>query len=67
MSKVIDRNELRSLVDQESAQLVEVLPSDEYESLHIAGAINIPLKVLAAQAARLDRALPVVVYCNDFQ
>ncbi len=50
-----------------SAQLVDVLPHDEFESEHIAGAINIPLKEVAANAARLDRARPVIAYCNDFQ
>jgi len=50
-----------------SAQLVEVLTRDEFESEHIPGAINIPLKQLAASTDRLDRARPVIVYCNDFQ
>ena len=53
---------------QESAQLVEVLPRDEYESEHIAGAINLPLKEIADHAERmLDRDRPVILYCNDFQ
>ena len=67
MSKVIDRTELQRLRDQESAQLVEVLPADEYEAEHIAGAINLPLKHLTDGAARLDRSRPVIVYCFDFQ
>lgn len=51
-----------------SAQLVEVLPQEEYESEHIAGAISIPLSHLDAQGARvLDRGRPVIVYCDDFQ
>lgn len=48
------------------AQLVEVLPVDEYEELHLRGAINIPLKQLdATSAARLDPERDVVVYCWD--
>ena len=49
-----------------STQLVEVLPADEYEELHLPGAISIPLKQLDADAAqRLDRRRKVVVYCWD--
>ena len=67
MAKLVDRNEVQRLRDHESAQIVEVLPADEYESEHIPGAINIPLKTLAHGADRLDRNQPVIVYCNDFQ
>lgn len=57
--------ELRRLLDQE-AQLVEVLPVDEYDEMHLPGAVNIPLKTLnAVTTADLDRARPVVVYCWD--
>ncbi|MDQ6729652.1 MAG: rhodanese-like domain-containing protein [Actinomycetota bacterium] len=48
------------------AQLVEVLPADEYDEEHLPGAINIPLKKLdATSAAQLDPRKPVVVYCYD--
>lgn len=48
------------------AQLVEVLPQDEYEEAHLPGAVNIPLKRLdASTTATLDRGRPVVVYCWD--
>lgn len=50
------------------AQLVDVLPTDEYAAEHIAGAINIPLKMLDANTtAGLDRDRPVIVYCWDYQ
>ena len=49
------------------AQLVEVLPEDEYDELHLPGAINIPLKELDAEStARLDKRNPVIVYCWDY-
>jgi rhodanese-related sulfurtransferase len=49
-----------------SAQLVEVLPADEYAEAHLPGAISIPLKQLTAQTAgALDRQRAVVVYCWD--
>ena len=34
----------------EGAQLLEVLPAEEYQQLHIAGAINMPLKELEGEA-----------------
>ena len=48
------------------AQLVEVLPPDEYDEQHLPGAINLPLKELNGQTAgRVARDRPVVVYCWD--
>ncbi|MFP5069110.1 rhodanese-like domain-containing protein [Pseudonocardia nantongensis] len=56
---------LRRLLDQ-GAQLVEVLPAEEYAEMHLPGAVSIPLKSLdAATTADLNRARPVVVYCWD--
>jgi rhodanese-related sulfurtransferase len=48
------------------AQLVEVLPDEEYAEEHLPGAINLPLKKLDADTtAELDKHKPVVVYCWD--
>jgi rhodanese-related sulfurtransferase len=68
MSRIVDRAEVRRMLAAESAQLLEVLPRDEYEAEHIPGALSVPLKELDPDAAaRLDRARPLIVYCNDFQ
>ena len=68
MAEAIDRDEVQRLLDDERAQLVEVLPPDEYEDEHLPGAINIPLKTLNREAtAQLDRERPVIVYCYDTQ
>lgn len=57
--------ELHRLLER-GAQLVEVLPTQEYAELHLPGAVNIPLKTLdATTTAGLDRGRPVVVYCWD--
>jgi rhodanese-related sulfurtransferase len=57
--------ELRELLDG-GAQLVEVLPREDYEELHIPGAISIPIKELdETTVTQLDRARPVVTYCWD--
>lgn len=52
----------------EDAQLVETLPEDAYEKLHLPGALSIPLTTLDRDSvAGLDRDRPVVVYCFDTQ
>jgi len=48
------------------AQVVEVLPDDQYAEGHVPGALGLPLKRLTREAAEhLDRDRPVVVYCWD--
>ena len=67
MHQIIGREDVRRLAG-EGAQIIEVLPREEYEREHLPGAINIPLKELDAMRASLlskDRA--VVVYCHDLQ
>lgn len=65
MPKDIDRDEARRLIES-GAQLVEVLPSSEYEEDHLPGAVNLPLRKLDRQAdGLLDRNRPVIVYCWD--
>ena len=67
MPKDINRDDVQRLVAQ-GAQLVEVLPADEYDEAHLPGAINIPLKKLDAQSVKtLDPTRPVITYCHDFQ
>ena len=65
MPQRIDLAQLQGLL-ADGAQLVEVLPAEEYADEHLPGAINIPLKQLDAEsAAQLDRSKAVVVYCWD--
>jgi rhodanese-related sulfurtransferase/CBS domain-containing protein len=66
MFEKVDYQGLRRLLD-EGAQLVEVLPADEYEEERLPGAISIPLKELDAETtAQLDKSKPVIVYCWDY-
>jgi hypothetical protein len=61
----ITRDEVRRLVEA-GAQLVEVLPRDEFDDEHLPGATSLPLKSLTAgTSAVLDRSRPVIVYCWD--
>jgi rhodanese-related sulfurtransferase len=67
MSIRIDRKQAQELLGR-SAQLVEVLPAEEYEEGHIQGAINLPLKKLNKQsAAALERTRAIITYCSDYQ
>jgi rhodanese-related sulfurtransferase len=57
---------LRELLDAPATQLVEVLPPQVYEDLHLPGALNVPLTTLDAHTTgTLDRNSAVVVYCWD--
>ena len=65
MPRQVDREEVRKLIAA-GAQVVEVLPSSDYDEDHIPGAINLPLsKVDAGVTEVLRKGDPVVVYCWD--
>lgn len=65
MPTEIGRERLQELV-RAGAQLVEVLPKEEYQEDHLPGAINLPLRRLEQEArGLLDPARPVIVYCWD--
>jgi rhodanese-related sulfurtransferase len=62
----IQRDEVHRLRDA-GAVVVEVLPREEYEREHIAGALSLPLRELSRSTAEriVGRDRPVVVYCED--
>jgi rhodanese-related sulfurtransferase len=63
--EVIDRDRVRELVES-GAQLVEVLPAEEYEEDHLPAAVNLPLRRLETAAIdQLEPDRPVIVYCWD--
>ena len=65
MPREIDRDEVLKQIAA-GAQIVEVLPSSEYQEDHLPGAINIPLsRIGPGVESRLDKERPVVVYCWD--
>jgi rhodanese-related sulfurtransferase len=64
--QIFEVRELKARLAQ-GAQLLDVLPLEDYQEDHIPGAINIPLKELNAKtAAQLRKDRPVIVYCNDY-
>jgi rhodanese-related sulfurtransferase len=66
MPTPVGREQVQRLVEA-GAQLVEVLPQEEFDEEHLPGAIHVPLKSLSRDVAgrTLDRGRPVVVYCWD--
>jgi len=65
MPKDVDREELQRMVAA-GAQLVEVLPAEEYAEDHLPGAISIPLRHIDAEGtSELDKSRAVIVYCWD--
>jgi rhodanese-related sulfurtransferase len=64
--KNVTRQDVQRLVAT-GAQVVEVLPREEYDALHIAGAVSVPLKELSVRArVELHASQPVITYCHDF-
>ena len=67
MPTMIELDEVQRLLG-EGAQLLDVMSREAYEHSHIPGATHISLKELDEQgAARLDRELPIITYCSDYQ
>jgi phage shock protein E len=65
MAREIDRDEVQRLMAQ-GAQIVDVLPAQEFAEDHLPGAVNLPLRKIEAEARRvLEPRRPVVVYCAD--
>ena len=69
MPTSIGRGEVARLSGRECAQVIEVLPRDEYDWAHLEGAAHLWLGDMDAEEAKLtlDPDRPVIVYCNDFQ
>jgi rhodanese-related sulfurtransferase len=65
MTHEVDREGVRRLMEQ-GAQIIDVLPAQEYGEDHLPGAINLPIRRIEAEANRvLDPSRPIVVYCAD--
>lgn len=63
--KEINRETVRVMM-RRGAQLLEVLPREEFERAHLAGAINIPLsRIDRTTADKLKWDRPVIVYSQD--
>jgi len=64
----IRRKDVKTLIAQDRAQVVEVLPAAEYRKEHLPKAVNIPLEHLTPEntkSLRKDQA--VIVYCANYR
>jgi rhodanese-related sulfurtransferase len=51
---------------QQGAQIIDVLPAQEYGEDHLPGAVNLPIRKIETEARRvLDPGRPIVVYCAN--
>jgi rhodanese-related sulfurtransferase len=66
MPAEIQRDDVRRLIGA-GAQVVDVLPPQEYQEEHLPTAVNVPLKEIKTGADRLQRDRPVITYCHDYQ
>lgn len=65
--KETNRDGVRTLM-RRGAQLVDVLPREEFDKIHLAGAVSIPLSQFTRNLAdRLKWEQPVIVYGRDNQ
>jgi rhodanese-related sulfurtransferase len=61
----VSRQEVQDLIAR-GAQVVDVLPAEEYQDDHLPEAINLPLRRIETEArTALDPSRPVIVYCWD--
>ena len=56
--------ELKSLVADRQALLVDVREPLEYQSGHIPKAINIPLRMISRNLSKIPSDRPVILYCS---
>ena len=64
----IRRKDVKTLVAQGRAQLLEVLPASAYKKEHLPQAVNLPLQNMNADTTKfLRKDVAVIVYCQDYQ
>jgi rhodanese-related sulfurtransferase len=64
----IRRKDVKTLVGQDRAQLVEVLPAEDYKKEHLPKAISMPLEDLTPENAKqLKKDQAVIVYGANYQ
>ncbi|HEV1996507.1 MAG TPA: rhodanese-like domain-containing protein [Candidatus Dormibacteraeota bacterium] len=66
MPKEATREQVQELLAR-GAQLVDVLPGEEYETQHLPGALSLPIREMTSETVSgLRRDQPIVVYCWDY-
>ncbi len=64
----VTRDEVAARLGRAGFLLVDVLSADSFASVHVRGALSLPLADLPDRAAEMlpDRAAEIVVYCGGF-
>ncbi|PSN20770.1 sulfurtransferase [filamentous cyanobacterium CCP5] len=57
--------ELKKLLQDKEAVLIDVREPAEFKSGHIPGAINIPLRSLTQNLEKVSKDRPVILYCSS--
>ncbi len=65
MAQEMDPRQAAALLDEGSAQLVDVREPHEHEAGRIAGSLHIELQQLPGEAESLDRERPILFYCRS--
>jgi rhodanese-related sulfurtransferase len=60
--KQVDK--LKSISKNQNALLIDVREPSEFNSGHIPGAMNIPLRTLSQNLAKIPQNRPVILYCT---
>lgn len=61
--KYISVDQAKALVDQRKrVTFIDVRPHEQYDDIHIRGAVNIPLAQLRDHLAEVPKGVPVVLY-----
>jgi rhodanese-related sulfurtransferase len=64
----IRRKDVKTLIGQDRAQVVEVLPAAEYKKEHLPTAVSLPLETLTPENTRsLRKDQAVIVYCANYR
>jgi hydroxyacylglutathione hydrolase len=63
---VVKAEDIKPLVSQKKAVIIDARLPEEYLAGHIPGALNIPAERMLLEAARLpaDKATPLIFYCR---
>ncbi len=59
----IECPEARDMVQNQSAQLVDVRTPQEHSRSTLPGSVNVPLQFINQAHDQLDKSKPVIVYC----
>ncbi|RNC85019.1 MAG: rhodanese-like domain-containing protein [Winogradskyella sp.] len=65
--KLVTADEMKTIIEREDVQLIDVRTPSEFESVHIKSAQNIDFRspTFDADIQKLDKSKPVLLYCKS--